>query len=191
MMLSPTSPKPLALTVYCSSSKHVPSVYIEESEALGRLIAERGHTLVYGGGNIGLMGTLARAALAANGNVTSVILKEFLDKGYGQAGHEMHVVDDMRSRKQGLEELGDAYLILPGGFGTFEEVSEVLSFKQLGFHTKPIVFVNTNQFFAPLIEQFERAFAEAFIHERFRDLYSVADTPHAALELIEAVTQAE
>jgi uncharacterized protein (TIGR00730 family) len=191
MMLSPTPPKPLALTVYCSSSTHVPSVYIEESEALGRLIAERGHTLVYGGGNIGLMGTLARAVLAANGNVTGVILKEFLDKGYGQAGHEMHVVDDMRARKQSLEELGDAYLVLPGGFGTFEEVSEVLSFKQLGFHTKPIIFVNTNQFFAPLIEQFERAFAEAFIHERFRDLYSVADTPQAALEAIEAVTPAE
>ena len=188
-MLSPTPPKPLALTVYCSSSKHVPPVYVEESETLGRLIAERGHTLVYGGGNIGLMGTVARAALAANGKVTGVILKEFLDKGYGQAGHEMHVVDDMRSRKQGLEELGDAYLILPGGFGTFEEVSEVLSFKQLGFHTKPIVFVNTNQFFAPLIEQFERAFTEAFIHEKFRDLYSVVDTPQAALELVEAAPQ--
>lgn len=185
-MLSPTPPKSLALTVYCSSSTHVPSVYVEESETLGHLIAERGHTLVYGGGNIGLMGTLARAVLAANGKVTGVILKEFLDKGHGQAGHEMHIVDDMRSRKQGLEELGDAYLVLPGGFGTFEEVSEVLSFKQLGFHTKPIVFVNTNQFFAPLIEQFERAFTEAFIHERFRDLYSVVDTPQAALELVEA-----
>ena len=103
----------------------------------------------------------------------------------------MHVVDDMRSRKQGLEELGDAYLVLPGGFGTFEEVSEVLSFKQLGFHTKPIVFVNTNQFFAPLIEQFERAFTEAFIHERFRDLYSVVDTPQAALALVEAAIPAE
>lgn len=191
MALSPTLPRPLVLTVYCSSSKHVPSVYVEESETLGRLIAERGHTLVYGGGNIGLMGSVARAALAANGKVTGVILKEFLDKGYAQAGHEMHVVDDMRARKQGLEELGDAYLVLPGGFGTFEEVSEVLSFKQLGFHTKPIVFLNTNQFFAPLIEQFERAFTEAFIHERFRDLYSVTDTPQAALELLEAVKPAE
>lgn len=185
------SPSPLSLTVYCSSSRQLPAVYTAEAEVLGRLIAEHGHTLVYGGGNIGLMGTVARAALAAGGNVTGVILKEFLDKGYGQDGHEMHVVDDMRARKQRLEERGDAYIVLPGGFGTFEEVSEVLSFKQLGFHTKPIVFVNTNQFFAPLIEQFERAFAEAFIHERFRDLYSVADTPQAALALIEALTQAE
>ena len=182
MTLSPT---PLALTVYCSSSRQLPAVYTAEAEALGRLIAQRGHTLVYGGGNIGLMGAVARAALAEGGQVTGVILKEFLDKGYGQDGHEMHVVDDMRARKQGLEELGDAYIILPGGFGTIEEVSEVLSFKQLGFHTKPIVFVNTKQFFTPLLAFFDRAFEEAFIHERFRDVYAVADTPQAALDLIE------
>ena len=191
MTLSPTPPQSLALTVYCSSSDHVPPVYIEEAETLGRLIAERGHTLVYGGGNIGLMGAVARAALAADGKVTGVILKKFLDKGLGQAGHDMHVVEDMRSRKQKLEELGDAYLVLPGGFGTFEEVSEVLSLKQLGVHAKPIVFVNTNQFFAPLLAQFGRAFAEAFIPERFRELYSVVDTPQTALELVETAIPAE
>ena len=185
MTLSPASPTSLALTVYCSSSRQLPAVYTAEAEALGRLIAQRGHTLVYGGGNIGLMGIVARATLTAGGTVTGVILKEFLDKGYGQDGHEMHVVEDMRARKQRLEELGDAYIVLPGGFGTIEEVSEVLSFRQLGFHAKPIVFVNTNQFFTPLLAFFERAFEEAFIHERFREVYTVVDTPQAALDLIE------
>ena len=75
----------------------------------------------------------------------------------------MHVVTDMRARKQGLEELGDAYIALPGGFGTIEEVSEVLALKQLGFHAKPFVFVNTNGFFSPLLRLFDRAFEEAFI----------------------------
>lgn len=180
------SPAPLALTVYCSSSSHLPAVYIADAQALGRLLAQRGHTLVYGGGNIGLMGAVARAVLAEGGKVTGVILKEFLDKGYGQDGHEMHIVEDMRARKQGLEELGDAYIVLPGGFGTIEEVAEVLALKQLGFHIKPIVFVNTNHFFTPLLAFFERAFEQAFIHERFREVYAVVDTPQAALDLIEA-----
>ena len=179
------SPRPLAVTVYCSSSRQLAPVYTAEAEVLGRLIAQRGHTLVYGGGNIGLMGALARAALAEGGQVTGVILKDFLDRGYAQDGHEMHVVTDMRARKQGLEELGDAYIALPGGFGTIEEVSEVLALKQLGFHAKPIIFVNTNGFFSPLLRLFDRAFEEAFIHERFRDVYRVADTPPAALDLIE------
>jgi uncharacterized protein (TIGR00730 family) len=181
----PLSPSSLAVTVYCSSSRQLSAVYTAQAEVLGRLIARRGHTLVYGGGNIGLMGALARAALAEGGRVTGVILKDFLDRGYGQDGHEMHVVTDMRARKQSLEELGDAYIALPGGFGTLEEVAEVMALKQLGFHAKPIVFVNTNQFFTPLLSFFDRAFDEAFIHERFREVYSVVDTPQAALDLIE------
>ena len=181
----PLSPSPLAVTVYCSSSRQLSAVYTAQAEVLGRLIARRGHTLVYGGGNIGLMGALARAALAEGGRVTGVILKDFLDRGYGQDGHEMHVVTDMRARKQSLEELGDAYIALPGGFGTLEEVAEVMALKQLGFHAKPIVFMNTNQFFTPLLSFFDRAFDEAFIHERFREVYSVVDTPQAALDLIE------
>jgi len=154
------------------------------------LIALHGHTLVYGGGNIGLMDALARAALAHGGKVKGVILAEFIDRGYANSGHEMHSVDDMRSRKRGLDEFGDAYLALPGGFGTFEEILEMISFKQLGFHNKPIVFINTNGYFEHLLRQFDRAFAEAFIHERFRDLYFVAATPQEALDIIEAAAVA-
>ena len=188
-MLSPTPPRPLSLTVYCASSKRVAQSYMEVAVELGRLIAQRGHTLVYGGGNIGLMGALAQAALTHGGKVRGVILSEFIERGYAQSGHEMHSVDDMRSRKRGLDEFGDAYIALPGGFGTLEEILEMLSFKQLGFHHKPIVFVNTEQYFAGLLQQFERGFAEAFIHERFRDLYEVVRTPSEALEVIETATK--
>jgi uncharacterized protein (TIGR00730 family) len=185
-MLSPTPPRSLSLTVYCASSKRVAQHYLSVATELGRLIAQRGHTLVYGGGNIGLMGALAQAALAHNGKVRGVILNGFIERGYAQSGHEMHSVDDMRSRKRGLDEFGDAYIALPGGFGTLEEILEMISFKQLGFHHKPIVFVNTDQYFGGLLQQFERGFVEAFIHERFRELYTVVATPHEALEYIEA-----
>ncbi|HEV8718860.1 MAG TPA: TIGR00730 family Rossman fold protein [Candidatus Binatia bacterium] len=176
---------PLSLTVYCASSKRVPQLYVDVAAELGKLIALRGHTLVYGGGNIGLMAALAQAALAHGGRVKGVILTDFIDRGYANSGHEMHSVTDMRARKRGLDEFGDAYIALPGGFGTLEEILEIISFKQLGFHHKPIIFVNTNDYFAGLLQQFERGFAEAFIHERFRDLYTVVATPREALEVIE------
>jgi uncharacterized protein (TIGR00730 family) len=159
---------------------------MDAAEELGTLIARRGHTLVYGGGNSGLMAALAKAALAHGGKVKGVILTDFIDRGYGNSGHEMHSVTDMRARKRGLDEFGDAYIALPGGFGTLEEILEIISFKQLGLHHKPIVFVNTNDYFAGLLQQFERGFAEAFIHERFRNLYTVVATPQGALDGIEA-----
>jgi uncharacterized protein (TIGR00730 family) len=181
---------PLSLTVYCASSKRVPQVYMDAAEELGTLIARRGHTLVYGGGNSGLMAALAKADIAHGGKVKGVILTDFIDRGYGNSGHEMHSVTDMRARKRGLDEFGDAYIALPGGFGTLEEILEIISFKQLGLHHKPIVFVNTNDYFAGLLRQFERGFAEAFIDERFRDLYTVVATPQEALTIIEAATAA-
>jgi uncharacterized protein (TIGR00730 family) len=125
------------------------------------------------------------------GKIRGVILADFIERGYATNGHEMHSVDDMRLRKRGLDEFGDAYIALPGGFGTLEEILEMISFKSLGFHHKPIVLINTNGYFDHLLAQFERGFAEAFIHERFRDLYTVAETPQAALALIEAIASNE
>lgn len=185
-MLSPTPPRALAITVYCASSRRVARPYLDVAAELGRLIAARGHTLIYGGGNIGLMGALANAVMLHGGQLKGVILADFVDRGYASEGHEMQSVTDMRLRKRGLDELGDAYIALPGGFGTLEEILEILSFKQLGFHHKPAVFVNTNGYFDHLLAQFERGFREAFIHERFRDLYTVVAAPDEALEFIEA-----
>jgi uncharacterized protein (TIGR00730 family) len=185
-MLSPTPPRALAITVYCASSRRVAQHYLDVAAELGRLIASRGHTLIYGGGNIGLMGALANAVMWHNGKLKGVILADFVERGYASEGHEMQSVTDMRLRKRGLDELGDAYIALPGGFGTLEEILEILSFKQLGFHHKPAVFVNTNGYFDHLLAQFDRGFREAFMHERFRDLYTVVASPQEALEFIEA-----
>ena len=190
-MLSPTPAKSLSLTVYCASSKRVAQLYLDVATELGRLVAQRGHTLVYGGGNIGLMGALANAAMAHGGKIRGVILADFIERGYATDGHEMHSVTDMRLRKRGLDEFGDAYIALPGGFGTLEEILEIISFKSLGFHHKPIVFVNTNGYFDHLLAQFAHGFAEAFIHERFRDLYTAVENPQAALAFIEAVAEDE
>ena len=167
MSSSHPSDRPRAITVYCASSKRCPQVYLDAAAELGQLLVQRDYTLIYGGGNTGLMGAVSQATLAAGGRVVGVILTRFLEDGYGQAGHEMHTADDMRSRKQGLDERGDAFIALPGGFGTFEEVLEVISLKQLGFHSKPIVLVNTNGYFDGLLQQFERGFAEALINQKF------------------------
>ena len=177
--------RPHAITVYCASSRRCPQVYLDVAAELGQLLAQRAYTLVYGGGNSGLMGALSQSTLAAGGKVVGVILTRFLEDGYAQAGHEMHTADDMRSRKQGLDERGDAFIALPGGFGTFEEVLEVISLKQLGFHAKPIVLVNTNGYFDGLLQQFERGFAEALINRKFRRIYTSVSTPQQALDCIE------
>ena len=185
MSSSHSHDRPRAITVYCASSKRCPQVYLDAAAELGQLLAQRDYTLIYGGGNTGLMGAVSQAMLAAGGRVVGVILTRFLEDGYGQAGHEMHTADDMRSRKQGLDERGNAFIALPGGFGTFEEVLEVISLKQLGFHSKPIVLVNTNGYFDGLLQQFERGFAEALINRKFRHLYTAVPTPQQALAYIE------
>ncbi len=164
--------------------------YLKVAAELGRLLVQRQHTLIYGGGNIGLMGALANVVMEHGGKIKGVILADFVERGYASAGHEMQSVTDMRLRKRGLDELGDAYIALPGGFGTLEEILEIISFKQLGLHHKPVVFVNTNGYFDHLLAQFERGFAEAFIHEQFRNLYTVVAHPTAALEFIEAAVAA-
>jgi uncharacterized protein (TIGR00730 family) len=185
-MLSPIPSRTLAITVYCASSRRVAQHYLNVATELGRLLAQRGHTLIYGGGNIGLMGALADAAKTHGGKIKGVILADFVERGYASDGHEMQSVDDMRLRKRGLDELGDAYIALPGGFGTLEEILEIISFKQLGLHHKPVILVNTAGYFNHLLAQFERGFTEAFIHERFRDLYMVVANPAEALAAIEA-----
>jgi hypothetical protein len=153
---------------------------------MGRLIAESGYTLVYGGGKIGLMGAVSAGARDAGGNVTGVILRRFQDIGVADPEvREMVAFEDMRSRKRGLEESGDAYIALPGGFGTFEEVTEMLSFKQLGFHNKPIVIVNARGYFDDLIRQFEKGFEEQFIEDRFTSIYHTVAEPQQAIAVIQ------
>jgi uncharacterized protein (TIGR00730 family) len=154
---------------------------------MGEAIAKNGYRLVFGGGRVGLMGALSEGARQSGGEVAAVILKKFVEMGVADPKvSERKVVEDMRSRKQGLERAGDAYITLPGGFGTFEEVTEMISFKQLGFHNKPIIFLNVQHYFDALLEQFRVGMERNFIDSSFRFLYEVVSTPQDAIACLKS-----
>ncbi len=177
--------KPFRVTVYASSSERIAPAFVPVAEELGRLIGARGWELVWGGGRYGLMGAVSRGARAAGGRTIGVILRQFVDKNVQcDQAHEMTSVDDMRARKRGLDEAGDAYIALPGGLGTLEEVLEILSFKQLGLHDKPVVLLDARGYWQPLLAMLDAAFAQGFIQPHFRGIYAVARDPAGAVELV-------
>lgn len=176
--------------VYCASSNHVADRFIDEAEVLGRLIAERNDTLVYGGGQVGLMGVVARSVHEHGGTVIGAIPQALKDRegiAYGIAD-ELHVTETMQQRKAIIFTRADAFIVLPGGFGTLEELTEVLTLRQLGYHDKSIAVVNVDGFFDPLIELFEHFFDQGMAHERYRGLYRVVDSSDAALNYIHNIS---
>jgi uncharacterized protein (TIGR00730 family) len=180
------------ITVFCGSSRRSGEPYLAAAHALGAEIARRGHVLVYGGAKIGLMGAVADAALAAGGRVRGVILRDFVDRGdvHHTGLAELESVDDMRARKAGLDGGGDAFVTLAGGLGTLEEFTEIVSFRQLGLHHRPIVLLNTAGFFDPLLAQIERAIGDGFVRPEHRALFAVTAEPAHAVELCEAGVEA-
>ena len=173
---------PKRICVFCGSARGKRPEYAETATAMGRLLAERGIGLVYGGGNIGLMGLVADACLQAGGEVTGVIPEALMKK---EVGHldltHLEVVDSMHTRKARMAELSDGFVALPGGFGTFEELCEVLTWGQLGFHEKPVGLVNVLNYFGSLIELCDRAVEEGFMRPEHRGLLQDAETPEAVL----------
>lgn len=170
------------LCVYCGSRPGDRPQYRQAAVSLGRLLAERNIALVYGGGSVGLMGVLADATLAAGGHVIGVIpdllaVQELLHPGV----QDMRVVPDMHARKALMAELADAFVALPGGFGTFEELFETITWAQLGIHAKPIGLLNTAGYFDSLLAFLDRSFDDGFIKPAYRALYHVADRPEALL----------
>ena len=176
----------MRISVYCGSSRHSPERHLELAREVGRELVRGGHTLVYGGGKTGLMGAVADAVLEGGGRVEGVILDVFIDQGVHHEGlHELHVVNDMRSRKQGLDERADAFLALPGGLGTLEELAEILSFRKLALHHRSLVFLNADGYYDPILEWLERAIEHAFDKPTIRDYYRAARTPQEAVRLCE------
>ena len=174
------------ITVYASSSERIDPGYKLIAEELGRRIAERGCELVWGGGRYGLMGAVSKGAREAGGRTIGVILQEFIDKNvHCEGANEMASVNDMRVRKRGLAERGDAFVALPGGLGTLEEILEILSFKQLGFHDRPVVFLDALGFWQPLLTALEHGFDGGFIQDHYRGIYTVARSPEQVIEQIE------
>jgi len=171
--------------VYAASSPRAPAELIELARGLGWGIAERGWTLVYGGARIGLMGALADAALAAGGRVEGIILDTFARVAHADL-HALETVTDMRSRKAGLAHRGDAYVVLPGGFGTLEELSEILVERQLGLHRRPLVLVDHAGFWKPLLAQVDRMVELDLLRERYREVPIVVSSARAALDHLDA-----
>ena len=175
-----------AVTVFCGSSDAVDAKYWAAARELGEKIAKRGWQLVYGGGAVGLMGALARAVLEHGGRVVGVIPRALLDLGVGETGlSELVVTDGMRDRKAIMDERGDAFVALPGGLGTLEEILEALTLKQLGYHRKPVTVLDLDGFYEPLWEQIQRGIDRGFIKPEFLDLWYPAPDVDALLRYLD------
>ncbi len=169
-----------SVTVYAASAQDAPPELRAVARELGAGIAARGWLLVYGGANVGLMGELADAALDAGGRVEGVILDTFARVSH-QRLHVLDTVGDMRSRKAALAHRGDAFVTLPGGFGTLEELSEILVERQLGFHAKPLILVNVGGFWDPLLALIEGQIAARLVQPAYRALVTVVPDAAGAL----------
>jgi uncharacterized protein (TIGR00730 family) len=175
-----------SVCVYCSSSDAIADVYPPVAEALGRELVRRGHSLVYGGGAVGLMGVLAHTVHEGGGTVTGVIPAKLQNReGIAYDADELIVTDTMRERKGIMFRRADAFVVLPGGYGTMEEFMEVLTLKQLGYHDHPIALLNVDGFFDTLLSFFEELREGRFAREAITDLVHVADAPGAVLDRLE------
>lgn len=169
------------LAVYCGSSPGVNPAFADAARALGELLAERHLGLVYGGGHVGLMGVLADAVLAGGGEVTGVITRQLWDREVGHTDlTEMLVVDSMHERKLAMSDRVDAFVGLPGGMGTFEELFEVVTWTQLGIHDKPVGLLDVAGYYGPLLAFLDRSVEAGFVRREHRTILH-ADTDPAAL----------
>jgi uncharacterized protein (TIGR00730 family) len=170
-----------SVCVYCGASGGVERRFLECAAETGREAARRGWRLVFGGGHVGLMGAMADAALAVGGVVEGVIPRALMDRELGHNGvTRLHVVSSMHARKEKMFDLADAFLALPGGIGTLDETIEVITWKQLGMHDKPIVFVDLGGYWTPLFALIEEVIARGFAPAATARLYQATPTVEAA-----------
>lgn len=171
------------IAIYCGAYEGERPAYRAAAEAMGRELAARGIGLVYGGGKVGLMGAVADSALAAGGQVIGVMPRALVEReiAHGELT-ELHVVDTMSERKGMMITLADAYIALPGGFGTLEEYIEVLNLAQLSYHRKPAALLNIEGFYDPLIALFDHFMTEGFVRAPQRELVLVESSPAALLD---------
>lgn len=176
-----------SICVFCGSASGTDPEYAEAATEMGKQLSDLGIRTVYGGGHVGLMGTLADAVLDANGEIIGVIPEELATRELLHTGVEdMRVVDGMHERKATMAMLSDAFIAMPGGLGTLEEFFEVTTWAQLRFHNKPIGLLNTNQFFTPLMLFIEKAIELGFIKPQHRELIVMENTVE---KLVQKLTQ--
>lgn len=174
-----------SVCTYCASSTKIAPCYFQAAEELGRLLAQEKIQIINGAGNIGLMAAISDAALQAGGKVTGVIPHFMIEQGWNHTGLTQTIaVENMHERKQTMADLSDAVIALPGGCGTLEELLEIITWKQLGLYLNPIVILNTNHFFDPLLNMLDKAIAENFMRNQHGKIWLVADEPAEAIQLI-------
>lgn len=171
-----------AVTVYCASSRAIDEVYFSAARTLGAGLARSGRRLIYGGGNLGLMGTVAEAVHARGGPVHGIITEKLKDLEQARVTcDQLEIVPTMRLRKQRMEELADAFIALPGGLGTFEELFEMIVARLLREHQCPIILVNIKGYFDPFTALFEHAIQEGFMKPGVQQLFEIVETAEAAV----------
>lgn len=176
----------MKICVYCSSSNAVNDVYFKAAEELGKLIGTRNHSLIFGGANVGLMEHLASTVKLHKGHITGIIpLKIHNFQLTSDKSDEIIITETMDERKALMRDKSDAFIALPGGFGTLEEILEVITLKQLDYLRKPIVFININGYFNDLFNQFEKSYSETFAKENYRKIYKITSSPEEAILYIE------
>lgn len=172
------------ITVYCASSVTVAKIYFEAAEMLGKEIARRGIPLITGAGSMGLMGAVNDAAIEAGGTTIGVIPQFMVDRGWHHKGlSKLEITDGMHSRKELMAKLSRAAIALPGGIGTFEELLEIITWRQLGLYDGNIVILNVNGYYDKLIEMLETAIEQHFMKPDHKQLWKVALTPEEAVEM--------
>ena len=174
-----------SVCVYSASSTKIDAVYFQAADTLGRLLAEHRIRLINGAGSIGLMRSVADAVLKNGGEVTGVIPRFMVEQNWHHTGlTELIEVESMHERKRKMADFSDGIIALPGGCGTLEELLEIITWKQLGLYLNPIVILNINGFFDPLLEMLEKAIDENFMRRQHVDIWKVAQTPEEAVQLL-------
>ena len=174
-----------SVAIYCASSTKIKPIYYEAASKLGRLLAERGVTQVNGAGNMGLMQAASDAALAAGGKVIGVIPHFMIEQNWHHTGLTQIIETvDMESRKQTINDMTDAAIVLPGGCGTLDELFEIMTLKQLGVYLKPIVILNIDGYYDYLLRHLQHSMEENFMRKEHVDIWRVAETPEEAVEMV-------
>jgi uncharacterized protein (TIGR00730 family) len=178
-----------AVCVYCGSSMGASPVYADAARAFGRALVEADLSLVYGGGHVGLMGAIADEVLAQGGRAVGVIPELLFEKEVAHTGlTELHVVPDMHHRKKKMADFSDAFVSMPGGVGTFEELFEVYTWAQLGYHRKPVALLNTAAYYEPLLAMLRHTVEEGFMRPPLLDMLLVADEPISLIQKLNDYT---
>lgn len=174
--------------VFCGSSTGTDAVFANAARDTGRLLAQGGHSLIYGGGNIGLMGILADAVLEAGGQVTGVIPDFLMNREVGHRGlTDLIIVSSMHDRKKRMADMADAFIALPGGWGTLDELAEILTWRQLGLIDQPVGLLNVDSFFTPLVDQMKAMTEKGFLHPANLRFLVVENSPRKLLTMLGVV----